>query len=357
MTDEEEWYVILNLQPDATTQEVKIAYRQLAVKLHPDKNLGDPEAPARFNRIKMAYELLKDDDARAAYDSRLQAKLAKKKRISATSDQRKADINKLEERERFASEAYKRQRDQAAADAAAKVKTASEIAALRKQFKPKGSQSYNPYADPNRPATPPLSTCEDTSAAVDPTTTTDASITDDLRRTLRVKWSKTNTPSEEELRRTFEACGAIDSIVLRERRAAIVFRDPDAMVRFSLTPACHLVFGHLSNKGCCCCIAFQDNAFEFLDMFAGFGYDISRMASPAPIPAPARPPVVASFSTSSSASIFPSTATTPLTELPATAMAQQPVLLLDKEAMMKEKMRAAAEKQRLAKLQASQAPP
>lgn len=62
-------YIALGLNRRATEDEIKKAYRKMAVKHHPDKNVGDPKAPDNFRRIKDAYETLNDPKLRRKYDS------------------------------------------------------------------------------------------------------------------------------------------------------------------------------------------------------------------------------------------------------------------------------------------------
>ena len=52
-------YRILEISPDATEEQIKQAYRRLAMKYHPDRNPGNPEAEERFKQIQAAYEWLK----------------------------------------------------------------------------------------------------------------------------------------------------------------------------------------------------------------------------------------------------------------------------------------------------------
>ena len=63
-----DYYETLGVGREATEQELRRAYRTLAKEHHPDRNDGDPEAEGRFKEILEAYEVLKDDQKRAAYD-------------------------------------------------------------------------------------------------------------------------------------------------------------------------------------------------------------------------------------------------------------------------------------------------
>ncbi len=65
---EKDLYKLLGVGKDADQAELKKAYRRLAMKYHPDRNADDPAAQEKFKEIKFAYEVLKDEQKRAAYD-------------------------------------------------------------------------------------------------------------------------------------------------------------------------------------------------------------------------------------------------------------------------------------------------
>lgn len=63
-----DYYTVLGVNRDASDEDIKKAYRKLAMKHHPDRNLQDKSAEEKFKEAKAAYEILSDPKKRAAYD-------------------------------------------------------------------------------------------------------------------------------------------------------------------------------------------------------------------------------------------------------------------------------------------------
>ncbi len=67
-----DYYEILGVGRDASQEEIKIAYRKLALKYHPDRNPGNKEAEEKFKEINEAYDVLSDPKKRQKYDAALE---------------------------------------------------------------------------------------------------------------------------------------------------------------------------------------------------------------------------------------------------------------------------------------------
>lgn len=63
-----DYYSILNLEKNATLEEIKKSYKRLALQYHPDKNQGNTEATEKFKEVSEAYSVLSNDDKRQQYD-------------------------------------------------------------------------------------------------------------------------------------------------------------------------------------------------------------------------------------------------------------------------------------------------
>ncbi len=68
MSSKRDYYDVLGVSKNASEAELKKAYRRLAMKYHPDRNSGDADAENKFKEAKEAYDILSDEQKRAAYD-------------------------------------------------------------------------------------------------------------------------------------------------------------------------------------------------------------------------------------------------------------------------------------------------
>ncbi|KAF9066602.1 DnaJ-domain-containing protein [Rhodocollybia butyracea] len=101
MSDEEiNPYELLEVKTESTDQEIRTAYRQRSLKVHPDRNRNNPDAARKFHELNQAYELLLDPLRRLALDAKLRVKQARNERYKTFDLKRKTMVDELEERER-----------------------------------------------------------------------------------------------------------------------------------------------------------------------------------------------------------------------------------------------------------------
>lgn len=86
-----------------TLAEIRKAYRQLALRWHPDRNSGDSTAASKFMHIFVAYETLSDSTKREQLDNKIRAKRLREQQLNALDVHRRRLRTKLEEREASAA--------------------------------------------------------------------------------------------------------------------------------------------------------------------------------------------------------------------------------------------------------------
>lgn len=111
----EDYYGLLNLTYDASVDDIRRAYKQLALRWHPDRNPERrAEAETMFDRIRRAHDILTDADAKSEYDVHVRSRRAEQERLQKMSAKRRHLKEQLEQRERMARE--KRQEEQAVSE-------------------------------------------------------------------------------------------------------------------------------------------------------------------------------------------------------------------------------------------------
>ena len=68
MPEKRDYYDVLGVSREATAEEIKLAYRRMAMKYHPDRNRDNPQASQQFKECSEAYEVLSDPEKRSRYD-------------------------------------------------------------------------------------------------------------------------------------------------------------------------------------------------------------------------------------------------------------------------------------------------
>ncbi|KAG7100047.1 hypothetical protein E1B28_001832 [Marasmius oreades] len=116
-------YELLSVTTESTEQEIRTAYRQRSLKVHPDRNPNNPDAARKFHELNQAYELLLDPLRRLALDAKLRAKQARAERFKNYDNKRKNLVQELEERER----AFKKAKSGKMKDEAVRSEQAEKI--------------------------------------------------------------------------------------------------------------------------------------------------------------------------------------------------------------------------------------
>ncbi|KAI9092662.1 hypothetical protein DFS34DRAFT_688094 [Phlyctochytrium arcticum] len=206
---EHDYYALLEIKYDATTQDIRKAYRKTALKYHPDKvGAEDKKAAEMYHLLNLASDTLSDDTKRAAYDALYKSRIAQKRKLDAMDSHLRQARESLNAREASA----KRSKDEAFM---AQVHRKNEIDRIREE----GQRKVQAVEEQRRQmftAKRDAALREAAQTAIEEM----ASVTD---CTLRVKWKrKIKDISVEDLERLFSKYGKIDKVISSAKGKALV---------------------------------------------------------------------------------------------------------------------------------------
>lgn len=233
MDPEKEPYAALGLESRAGEEEVKRAYKQLALRYHPDKQReGERErCRALFEAATRAHEILADPSAKAALDAYALAQQQRRERDAERHAQRDAT------RRHFTEELLRREREasQQSAEEAARERFAAELERLRKRWQQQENHQKHNHGRQNAGSKRRRSHASESQK----------------RRSLKVHWpSRTHNVTVSELRRIFSAFGDVEDVVIRQQRSSAHM---SALVVMSTESAAHSAASQsalISDSGC-----------------------------------------------------------------------------------------------------------
>ncbi|XP_050364770.1 uncharacterized protein LOC126783356 [Argentina anserina] len=235
MDTSEDHYEVLGLPSGEegakfTEKDITNAYRKKALKLHPDKN-PDPDAPAKFLKLKSSYEILKDEKARKLFDELLKVKRQQQRRHLERDAKRQRMVSDLEARERAAFAPDQSAKDREEEERISR-KLAEEVARIRAMKANKGAHT----ASVPKP--------ENGRVGKEGAGSTEQGL--DKERVLKVTWEKVGEDyTAERLKNLFSRFGEVEDVLIKSKKkgsALVVMATKDAAVASTRT-----MTGNMSN--------------------------------------------------------------------------------------------------------------
>lgn len=180
-----------------TEKEIAKAYKLKALVLHPDKRPDDPNAHENFQKLKLSYEVLKDEKARKLFDDLLRAKREQRARRGQQDAKRRRMVSDLEERERAAF----------AVDPAEVEKR--RVEKIDKELRAQVDKIKAMFANKGVPV-----------VKKETVGVKESRIEEDEKKILNVRWEKVDSEgySAERLRELFSKFGEVKDVVIRSNK-------------------------------------------------------------------------------------------------------------------------------------------
>lgn len=210
-----DYYEVLggDVHPGSTENEISRAYRKKALATHPDKRPNDPNAATAFHQLQIAFDVLSDSAAKAAYDNARAAREMKKKQVQMMDGKRKRMAEDLERRE---SGAFKRRKEEVDAEELLD----REIRRLAEDGRKRRMQLREEEIKRSVPVEEPEVELKSTSTGPIGGTNVDA-----MQRTCMVRWIKNDNSEhidKQMLATMFARFGHVDStLVLKDKKTRV----------------------------------------------------------------------------------------------------------------------------------------
>jgi len=219
---DQDFYALLGegIHSASTEKEISRAYRRAALKSHPDQNPNDPNAVTRFHTLQIAYDVLSDPAAKAAYDNARAAREARRKQTEMFEGRRRAMKEDLERRE---SSAFKRKRGEMDAE----ERFEQELRRLAEDGRKRRKEREEALLrEQNASVQDEDEITENTAGAMEPDpvepTQNSGQGVPEISRTVKVRWHRESSGvsfDKESLERLFSTFGTIEStLVLKDRK-------------------------------------------------------------------------------------------------------------------------------------------
>jgi DnaJ family protein C protein 17 len=206
-TSEDDFYALLEIQEGANAKEINSAYRRATLKAHPDKNPDDPNAVARFHALNLAYQVLNDPEAKAAYDNARAAREARRRETEKWEGARRAMKEDLERRE---GGALKRKREEMDAE----ERLQREIRRIAEENRRRREEKQERRAEEEQASLTKLD-IQETERPQRPVSR-DSTI-EEVDRTIRVSWPREGAGMDMDnakLESMFSRFGKIESVII-----------------------------------------------------------------------------------------------------------------------------------------------
>lgn len=221
---DQDFYALLGegIHPGSAEGDIRRAYRRTALKHHPDKNKDDSDAVNKFHALQIAFDVLSDPAAKAAYDNARLAREHKKRQREVFEGKRRTMMEDLERRE---SGALKRKRDEADAEEAlerelrrlqedGRRRRMEREEALRKEVQQGASEETSASKPPGDTQPSPMQKA--------PRGGTDVP---EIQRTVKVRWMREGAGElldKDKLSHMFSSFGNIESaFILKDRKVRL----------------------------------------------------------------------------------------------------------------------------------------